>query len=633
MPEATDFDESLGPDNRLTVIKAIERCRRQSEQAREERIRKNKKNRDLFLGRQDWTHKMEGQSKEFLPKLPVSVEQMSSFVKRGLVQHGDWFSVRLDSELEEIMQPHQVRAIMRCFLEKLWDHNNNTADFATKISDGVKNGLLESLMIFKIHGGMMPIRTFRRRVDELTGEEVPEMTEDEEWYLRIDLINLEDYYPDPTGNNLYEIHRVERDLHEVLEQAEQGLYDLETVRQLIDHDFPRPEDEKRQEDAKDQRESVTPSFRKRVVLDEFWGTILNDDGTVAHRNVVATVANDKYLIRGPEPNPFWHQESPFVVAPLVRLPGSVFHKALYDHAADLNVALNELFNLMLDGGIASVWGVRQVRLDDLEDPGQISGGLRQGSTLAVKSSLPHGNYVVERVDSGDVPQDAMAMFEAINREYTQAALTNELKMGALPPKQVRATEVMEASQSQAVMLDGMITDLEVHMKEVLRKSWLTIVQNADSIPIDLIETVADRQVALLIMRASPAERFELFAGRCDFKVSGLSQMLSKAMDFQKLMALLQSVSMNPLLFQAFIQKFSPDKTLRHIMRVLNINPDDIQKDRDEMNETEQQMQQTMMLMQMMNGQSQGLPGAGSGDSEQASVNQEMAPRTGMVPNA
>lgn len=637
MSLTNEFDEALGPDDRLTVIKAIDRYRQESEQAREDRIRKNRRNRDMFLGRQDWSHKQEGQSREFLPKVPVSVEQMSSFVKRGLIQFGDWFSVKLDSEVEELIQPHQVRAILKCFLEKLWDHNNNTTNIAHVISDGVKNGLLESIMIFKVHGGMQRVRTFTRQVDPESGEETPEMTEDEEWSLRIDLINLEDYYPDPTGNNLYEIHRVERDLHEVMTQAEQGVYDLTTVRQLVDVDYPRPEHEKRPDSAKDQPETVTPSFRKRVVLDEFWGTILNDDGTVAHRNVVATVANDRFLIRGPEPNPFWHQESPFVVAPLIRVPWSIFHKALYDHASDLNMALNEMFNLMLDGGLASVWGIKQVRLDDLEDPGQVSGGLRQGSTLAVKSSLPHGQNVVDRVDTGQVPQDAMAMFEAVNREYTQAALTNELKMGVMPPKQVRATEVIEASQSQAVMLDGIISDLEVHVQEILRKSWLTILQNADSIPEDVLQSAADRQVALLIMRSSPAQRFELFAGKCGFKARGLSETLSKSMDFQKVMALLQSVGMNPLLFQAFIQRFSPDKTLRYIMRVLNINPEDIEKDQEELDETENQMQQVMMLMQMMQGQgggqTPGLPGAGGGDSAQAEVNQEITPSSGMVANS
>ena len=194
------------------------------------------------------------------------------------------------------------------------------------------------------------------------------MEEDEVWKLRVDLVQPEDYFPDPTGAGLYEIHSVERDLHEVIAMADEGVYDKSIVDQLIGIDFKKPEDEARDARDKNQDEVVTPSFRKRVVLDEFWGTLLKSDGSVAHRNCVCTVANKRFLIRKPEPNPFWHQLSPFVAEPIIRIPWSVWGKALFDDAVSLNLAQNELFNLILDGGMAAVWGTRQIRLEDLEDP-------------------------------------------------------------------------------------------------------------------------------------------------------------------------------------------------------------------------------------------------------------------------
>jgi hypothetical protein len=635
-------------DAALTVIQAVNRFRIEADDAKKDRVIKNRFNREMFLGRQDWSHKQDGQSTEFIPKVPVSVEQMCSFVKKGLITFGDWFSIDLDRSLSLIVDGAQIREVLKCFLNDLWERNNRSNRFHLVISDAVKQGLLESLMILKIHGGMMPFRTpnFTAESRATKTDNSIDFTESKVWRLRADIIPFEDYYPDPTGNNLYEIHRVERDFHEVMEAAEDGMYDIDVVRKLIDTTMQRSEDEKRRDQDRNQPQTTPPSFRKKVVLDEFWGTLLNNNGTVAHRNCVCTVANEKWLIRPPEPNPFWHQESPFVVSPLIRVPLSVWHKALYDHGSDLNKAINELFNLMIDGGLASVWGIKQLRMEDLENPSQVAGGIKQGDTLIVKQTLPHNSKVLENVTTGEVPRDAMLMYEALNREYNQAVLTNEMKVGQLPPRRVLATEVIEVTQSQAVTLDGIVGDLEDFMCSALRKAWLTILQNADDIPSHAWTTVLDRRVAMMIMRASPEERYSLFADKGQFRVSGLSATLAKAMDFQKSIALMQVVGQNPILMRAFIKKYSGDKHLRKLMQYLNMNPDDMEKDLDEKLQIAAEMQETTALAQLTgrgggaNGGmaepgaegSQGAP-VGGGTGEAAAVNAIANPLTGMPGNA
>jgi hypothetical protein len=637
-------DQPLDKDDpNLTVIQAVRNFRQEAEEAKWDRLAKNKRNRDVYLGLQDWSHKQEGQSREFIPKAPVAVEQMTSFVKKGLISFGDWFSIELDRSLSLVVDGAQIREVLKCFLKDLWMRNNVSAEFHTVLSDAVKMGLLESLIILKVHGGMMPRRKpiFKPASRATKEDEELEFEEEKVWRLRIDIVRPEDYYPDPTGNGLYEIHRVERDLHEVIEAAEEGLYDKKAVDELIGTDFKRPEDEKRKDRARNQPETTTPSFRKRVVLDEFWGTLLNDDGTVAHRNIVCTVANDKFLIRPPEPNPFWHQESPFVAAPIIRVPESVWHKALYDHGSDLNIALNELFNLILDGGLASVWGIKQLRLEDLEDPGQVAGGVRQGVTLGVKQTLPHNAKVLETVSTGNVPNDAMAVYEALNREFNNAVLTNEMKVGQLPPRRVLATEVIEVTQSQAVTLDGIVGDMESSIiKPVLRKAWLTVLQNADDIPQHAWNSIIDARVAMLIMRASPEERFALFSEKCQFKVFGLSQTLARAQDFQKSISLMQVTQMNPILARAFMMRYSGDKHLRKLMQYLNINPDDMEKDQDELAQVAQEIQQTAAIGQVMGQAGGGMsapagtestPG-NAGSPEAARVNQLANPLTGLTGN-
>ena len=653
-------DEVVGRDDpeSLSVIQEVMRCRDEAWDAKQSRLSKNSRNMDAYLGRQDWSYKQDGQSTEFIPKTSVSVETMGNFIKRGLIKFGDYYSVELDYELSRLISGAQLRSILNNFLNDLWEGNNKATTLPMVISDGLKLGLLNSLIILKVHGGYAASRKFGFVRGADNEEDTLQMEEDTTWKLRIDLVKPEDYYPDPTGAGLYEIHSVERDLHEVIELAEEGIYDKSVVDQLVGMDYEMPDDEKRSDADVNQNPFTFPSFRKRVVLDEFWGTLLKSDGRVAHRNCVCTVANKRFLIRKPEPNPFWHQESPFVAEPIVRIPWSVWGKALFDDAVALNLAQNELFNLILDGGMAAVWGTKQIRLEDLEDPGQVAGGLKQGMTLAVKQTLPHNAKVVELCATGDVPQDAMQIYEAIDREYNAAVYTNELKLGSLPSKQVRATEVIESSNSQAITLDGLTADIERKVIDrVIYLAWMNVLQNADGFSDKMMTSVTNKTIANIIMRASPEERFAMFGGKVNFRTFGLSATMSKALDFQKFMSLMQAVQLSPMLMQAFMAKFSPERALTTIMTKLNINPDDLEMTPDEQETAAQRMQQTVQLGQAtgqyptpgqgQNGGGGGANGAsapgatgappgappGGGSSLPASINQGVNPTTGLVPNA
>jgi len=365
-----------------------------------------------------------------------------------------------------------------------------------------------------------------------------------------------------------------------------------------------------------------------------WGDILDHRGHVAERNIVCAVANDQFLIRDPESNPNWHGEDPFVISPLIRVPETVWHKALYDHSSPLNIALNEMFNLMLDGGMAAVWGVRQLRLDGLEDPRQVSGGVPQGETLIVKADFPTNQKIMETVTLGESPRDALPIYLLADREFNASALTNDLKMGLLPPKQVKATEVIEASQSQAVTLDAISSDAErLLLSPGLRKAWLTMLQNMDDLDSDTVISAIGPRAALTLSRMSPAERFAAFATTCRFKVHGLTATIARTKDFQKMMALFQAVQANPILLQAFIKRFSGDKALTHILKSLNINPNHIELDEEEkarLGETMKEIQGAANLLNG-NGKQAGPSAETTGEPElPAEINQQVNPLTGLA---
>jgi hypothetical protein len=507
---------TLTPDPNQFIIKAVCDFHEEAQRGKEIRLRLNKRNCLAYENLQDWSHKIEGQSREFLPKTSETVDQMAAFIKRGLTQFGDWFKVNVKGLP---LSDYSVREMMKCFMENI-PQGDDSISLQTIISDGTKVALLESVMVFKIHGRNFPTYTFVEEGDELVAQDA------QAWRLQIDLIPYDDYDEDPTGRGLYQIHSVERDLHDIQALADQGVYNKEEVAKLR-NDYSKPSEEKR-ETEKTRTEPTAPVYRKRVHIKEFWGTILDTDGSVLHEKVMCTVANDKFLLRAPQPFPYWHGETPFVKVPLMRVPFSVHHKALYDQVVPLNLALNELFNLMLDGGLAAVWGTRQIRMDYLEDPTQVAGGLAQGKTLAIRDDVPEGGKVVETVTTGEVPRDALAMFSVLDREFNASALTNDIKMGLLPPRQVKATEIVESQQSSAIVLDSLISDVERVLEKMLRKIWMTILQNTNDIMVRDVAPVIPARELQAFASMTPQERYTLFSQSCTFKVFGLSATLARA---------------------------------------------------------------------------------------------------------
>lgn len=636
----TGQDVTVSKDSSLTVLNWIRECKKEATEAKKRRTQLNRQNMRAYMGQQDWSHKQTGQSREFLPKTPVAVEQFSAFVKRALIQFGNWFSV--DSPKTNPLSSDEIREFVKYHLNYLADGMRDWTTFPLRVSDGVKLALLESLITFKIHGYRVPETRFfaERGTKFMQSGDDRVLVKDHKlirktlspWRLAIDLIRAEDYYPDPTGRKLYEIHHVERDLHDVIELAEQGIYDASIVEQIAE-DFDDRQREYEINILRNQPEVVSPSFRKTVGIDEAWGDILDEMGHVVGRNQICAMANDKFLIRKPEDNPWWHGDSPFVSFPLIRVPDTVWHKALFDHASPLNLALNELFNLMLDGGLASVWGIKQLRMSGLQDPRQVSGGVAQGMTLTVKDDFPQGEKVLENVTTGQIPQEAMAIFGLGDREFNSSALTNELKLGSLPAKEVRATEIVEIQQSQAVTLDGITIDMELGLTKTIEKAWFCILQNTDDLDGDEIVAAIGPKAALMLSRMSSPERYAAFARGASFKVNGLSGTLAKVKDFQKFVATMQIVQSNPLLAEPFIRRFSGDKALEHILKSLNVNPDDLGLSPEEMKDVPNRVNRMAAISQVFgaNGSSPNMSADQSGGSASlpAQVNQTSNPLTGM----
>ncbi len=590
--------QPLISDKDQLVLDVTAAYRSEAESARRDRLLRNRINWDVYYGRVDWSYKQEGQSAEHLPKMAMAAEQVRAFVKKALVAFGSWYQVKTPNGY--MLQPEQVQALMKRFLDRIVVARNEYQPIETVISNAVMQGFMESLIVLKVHGGMEGEKVFQVEPgDPIAG--MPDKliaTDNKAWRLRIDVIPTEDYFPDPTGRNLYKLHEVERDYMDVYAMAEAGVYDM-AVCKALDMDFEKDAHNKRPERTRNQNPAPNPRNRRRVVITEGWGTILGPDGLPVYKDCVWAIANHKYVIRRPEPFPLWTGEDPFIDAPLLQNPHTVWSKALYDDVASLNIALDELYNLILDGGLAAVWGVRQVRPDWLVDERSISGGIPQTATLAVNDSCPADGKVVETVTTSQVPAESLAVLNLTNAELNSASLVNDLRVGTLPTKNVKATEAMLADQSSNALMDSLSGELERNIiAPLLRKCWFTIIQFADDIPADDVVETIGLNAAFQLAHMTPAKRFSALA-KASFNVNGLSGTLTQAREFQKLMALLQAVAMNPILLESFVRNVSGDKALMTLLRMLNINPTDLELTPEEQAQVAQKIQNMSALQGMV----------------------------------
>jgi hypothetical protein len=182
-----------------TILTVSQAYKDESKHAKFDRMEKNRDNWDAFHLRADFSHKLHGQSQEFLPKQSLATEQFAAFIQQGLVDMEDWFSVENRLPLSEkefgefmILNSAEVRKILSRYLEK--------AKFYTLVNDFMKLACNESIVIGKVHGCRVPkpkYTTKKSFLDDGTKKVELMKIKDTAWELRISPVRGEDFYPDP----------------------------------------------------------------------------------------------------------------------------------------------------------------------------------------------------------------------------------------------------------------------------------------------------------------------------------------------------------------------------------------------------------------------------------------------------
>lgn len=553
------------------VIDWVLACRDEADEAKRDRMNRNKDNFDMFHLKHDFSHKEDGQSTDVLSKQSMAVEQIKSFFQQALVDIGDWWkaeSCYADDELAMPIRPHEITKVTNYMLEK--------AKYFSHVGNSIQSALLGALAISKVYGCAAPKPRFVSR-KKGRGRQLKrwvEKIEDKTWEMKFEVVRAENYYPDPSGKGLYQIEDMYVDLFEVLKMSEgdEAIYDSAEVRN-IPLGGTTESDEEHDRARETGQNTYTSGHRPKVKLTEFWGTILDSTtGEVVYENCVCTIANDTYLIRKPEPNPLWHQRSPYNASPLMEVANSVWHKAPMDAPTMHCRSLTEIYNLVMDAAMKQVHAISQLRKDALDNPGQVADGIKAGATIMVNSMLPVGGKVLEPLTAVQIPPDALNIYNIMAQEFNASALTNDLRQGVMPFRAVKATEVVEASQTITSVFQGIAKNYEASQStKELELAWMTTAQNWDRISKEELISLFGPQRGEELSQLSPQDVFAATVNGIKFRVYGISLTLSKAQDFRKLTTLLQTVFSNPALVEEFVKKYDPGKLLGEIMTALDID--------------------------------------------------------------
>src|SRR5262245_52838993 len=138
------------------------RCTRISEgyysrswQARWNRRAQNLANWQAYHSRQDWSHNLPWQTQQTVAEFGISVEQSVGTLERGLTDTEDWLTVDPVGIGDPVMDPDIIAKLLKYYLQRLWipgDAPETSYNIANLIGDGIKRGLLESVITAKIYG-------------------------------------------------------------------------------------------------------------------------------------------------------------------------------------------------------------------------------------------------------------------------------------------------------------------------------------------------------------------------------------------------------------------------------------------------------------------------------------------------
>ena len=510
-----------------------------------------RRNWEAYWTRYDHSGKEPWQAAEDLPDVANYVERFVAALRRALTSAGsEWFTfidpLDEDGTLEAIVKKIVEMGLSTC-------GKNSTGQptgFPTVFAMAMKDGAL-----------MMPALAVLWR----------------DGRLAVDVVDARELYYDPTGRGLYRFREREIDKWELYSlvdlEDENGdpLYDKDAIDRCANTggaaDMQR-EDKTRSTGV--EQHSTVDRYRKVFAIQEFYGHILDDDGNCIAKDQLVVMANETEIIRGPEPNPFWHGRDWIVASPIIGVPHSVYGKSYAEGFIQLVQTFIDMTNLILDGIQVTSIPTYNGWPGQMEDPTQLSQGITPGKIFVASEDAQVGEPFLMRVDTGAMNPQAFQIWEALRGLIREASSQNELRLGQLTNRSgVTATEVDAASAGTEALLQHIAEDVEEQLlSPTLNLVWPTMLQHMDPANDKRLRLELGEDIARMIEQ----RRTEFRDRTIQLRAEGMSGLMKKSRERRALLEMMQIVGQSEVLGQTFARSYSFENLFDQLLRTSGIDP-------------------------------------------------------------
>lgn len=534
------------------IVNVLEGYRQEAYDARigglNPRDDKWRENMDLYWGRYDFTNKAEWQAQEVTPEVPNFVDRFAAALKEALVALPEGFYDIVDPKDTDRDLTKSVKKMLDIWLSKCGRNNSGQpTSFASVFEEQVKLGAMKT---------MCSVTTWK---DDISGGRVA-----------IETVDPSMVWLDHTGRNLYRMRRLEIDRHDLVSMAKterkgKPVFDLPAIQQLVGQ--LQHENIQDKEALTGEGQEITTE-RSPVTIDEYYATIVMPDGeVVGDGKTLSVVANQEFLIRGPEANPFTHGNDWLTFAPMITTPLSVYGRSYMEDFASIAKTLNTLTNLILDAVYTSTIKAFAVVPDMLMNPSQVTEGFSPNKMFLLEDGLrPEDFFAV--MDAGTLPAEAVTVWQSMKESLRETSGFNEIGVGQFAPNsRTSATEVIETQQSSALIIRSVAQTVEQnYLNIVLDNMWKTGLQFVKKDDPYMREAVGPEMFDALI-----ANRKELIKRPITFQAQGLSRLLQKSKTLRSLIQLLQLIAQNELLLQEFLKKIDVGRLVEILFELSDVD--------------------------------------------------------------
>lgn len=516
-------------------------------------------NWDRYWGRYDMTDKADWQSKHIMPEVPQLVDRWAAAMREALDSGGEWFDVQDQGGQDSVLIPH-VKKVMAALLARCArTPDGHTADFSSVFEDQMKMGAI-----------MACCASVTWRDDMADGG-----------WVAVETVDPREVWYDPKGRGLYRRRSYEVDRYELLAMAQEedadgeSLYDTMVIEMLAEAEG-RWERENR-ERATGSGEGHGNKARRPIKIDEWLCNLLDDEGRLVEEGALVVVANDRFLIRGPETNPFDHGKDWIVFTPMVSVPMSVYGRSYMEDWSDVADAFVELTQLILDGVFTSTIRAYVANPQMLEDPTQLTEGIAPNKIFQTAEEIRDVRTFMHALQLGQLPAEAITVWRALKEEMREGAKLSEIALGQMAPRsRTTATEIMEVRQSGSAMIRSMARTIEARFLEpVLTLVWKTALQHMDFL--DLADEIGEATANMLNSR-----RQEFLERKVGFRVRGISGIVDRQMRLQNLLSALSTMASDENLLQAFLQRADAGKIVEKLFELFGVDPSELEMTPEEL---------------------------------------------------